>query len=166
VNNIDYYNKAINRYLHATHDKCDRDVADFYADVIVFLEKEISRYCDKIEELNDRMNTMYGARTAEEVTKKLEEWRREQDALTTRVEQLGQIVENKMDKLLGETVQTLTTFTEERTSDGGVMTLATHTNTNAVQEVLLQNGYFVCSHIDDEPNEQDEETITIEFWKE
>lgn len=163
MNNIDYYNKAIDRYLHATHGKCDRDVADFYAAVIAFLEKEISRYRDKIEELSDRMNTMYGARTAEEVTKKLEEWRREQDALITRVEQLGQMVENKMDQLLGDTVQTLTEFTTEQTSDGGCVTLTTKTaNWKLVHECLLSNGYFVCCHIDDENNG---DTITIEFWR-
>lgn len=161
MNNINYYNKAIDRYLHAAHNNCDRNITDLHENVIVFLEKEISRYRDKIEELSDRMNTMYGARTVEEVTKKLEEWRREQDALTTRVEQLGQIVENKMDKLLGETVLT---FTEERTSDGGTMTLCAKTaNWKIVYDILVHNGYHACCYIDGKSNG---ETITIEFWKE
>jgi hypothetical protein len=162
VNNIDYYNKAIDRYLHATHDKCDRDVADFYAAVIVFLEKEISRYRDKIEELSDRMNTMYGARTAEEVTKKLEEWRRKQDALITRVEQLGQIAENNMDKVLSDIAQTFTEFTTEQIGDGGVMTLNRKTTlyTQIVDKLML-NGYFVCTNFNDY-----DDTITIKFWKE
>lgn len=130
-------------------------------DAVVFLEKEIDRYRDKIDKQKALLNMMYGERTAEEVTKKLEEWRREQDALTTRVKQLGNIVENKMDKFLGETVLT---FTEERTSDGGTMILSAKTaNWKIVYDILCHNGYHTCCYIDGKSNG---ETITVEFWKE
>lgn len=114
MTDTDILRKALERYRNATANN-----TAFKDDVIVFLEKEIDSYREKIE----------------------------------RMEQLE------------DNVQILTTFAEDRTSDGGTMTLATHTDTKTVQEVLLQNGYFVTSHIDDEPNKQDDETITIEFWR-
>lgn len=184
MTDTDILKKAMERYRNATHEN-----TAFKDDVIVFLEKEIDRYREKIERLKMRLNAIYGVQSAAAATEQLEGWKKTEqrvmiidefsesiaeavqelsnkhDALAGRVDQLGDIVENKMDQVLGDTVQTLTTFAEERTSDGGTMTLATHTDTKTVQEVLLQNGYYVCSHIDDETNEQDDETITIEFWR-
>lgn len=52
--------------------------------------------------------------------------------------------------------------TTEQAADSGIMTLVTHSEYERVQDVLLRNGYFVCSHIDDE---NDDETITIEYWR-
>lgn len=157
MNAEDYkiFMKAMRRIGKST----DKSVA--IDDAVVFLEKEIDRYRDKIDKQKALLNMMYGERTAEEVTKKLEEWRREQDALTTRVKQLGNIVENKMDKLLGETALT---FAEERTSDGGTMIVSEKTaNWRIVYDFLCHNGYHVCCYIDEKSNG---ETITIEFWKE
>lgn len=190
MNDINYYNKAISRYLSVTHDKCDRKTNEFYENVIVFLEKEIDSHREKIEKQKALLNTMCGVQTARAITEQLAGWKKEteqrvkiidefsesiadavqelsnkHDALTGRVEQLGQIVENKMDQVLSDTVQTLTEFTTEQISDGGCVTIK---NANCYQDfigILLANGYFVCSHIDDEPNEQDDETITIEFWR-
>ena len=189
--------KALERYRAATGEN-----AVFKDNVIVFLEKEIDRYREKIESMEQhiesmgeknqrlkiRLNAIYGVQTAGAVTEQLEEWKKEteqrvkiidefsesiaqavqelankHDALTGRIEQLGQMVENKMDQVLGDGVQTLTTFTEERTSEGGTMTLATHTKYEEVQDILLRNGYFVTSHFDDDNTE--DETITIEFWR-
>lgn len=112
MTDTDILRKALERYRNATGNN-----TAFKDDVIIFLEKEIDSYREKIE----------------------------------RMEQFG------------DTVQTLTTFTEDRTSDGGTMTLATHTKYEEVQEILLRNGYFVTSHFDDENSE--DETITIEFWR-
>lgn len=181
MTNTDILRKALARYRAATGEN-----TVFKDDVIVFLEKEIDRYSGafrhmeynvkcmkgKNDELKARLNAIYGVQTSGAITEQLEGWKsstaavqelcEKHNALVGRVDQLGDIVENKLDQFLGDT---LTTFTEDRTSDGGTMTLATHTDTKTVQEVLLQNGYYVCSHIDDEPNKQDDETITIEFWR-
>lgn len=165
MNDISYYNKAIDRYLSATHGKCNRESNDFYADVIVFLEKESDRYREKIKRMEaylDGINTRYGEQTAEAITEQLKKWQCEHDTLTTRVDQLGQIVENKLDRFLGDTVQTLTEIVTEQTRDGGCVAIK---NANCYQDfigILLTNGYFVRCHIDDENNG---ETITIEFWR-
>lgn len=108
MTDTDILRKALERYRNATANN-----TAFKDDVIVFLEKEIDSYREKIE----------------------------------RMEQFG------------DTVQTLTTFAEDRTSDGGTMTLSrTTARWKLVAECLLENGYFVTSHFDDE-------TITIEFWR-
>lgn len=53
------------------------------------------------------------------------------------------------------------TFTEERTSDGGTMTIKNGTIYQDIADVLIRNGYFVCCHVDD----SDGETMTIEYWR-
>ena len=155
--------------------------------MIVELSKEVDRYRDKIKHMEKeleekrqiakdraekiiedaaRMETMRSDISVlrfehEQTMKHMENDRYKQ--LSERVEQLGQMVENKMDQVLGEYGQTLTSFVEERAADGGVMTLSRKTASwKLVAECLLTNGYFVCCHIDDENNG---ETITIEFWR-
>lgn len=181
------YLRVIDRYIASTKHDSNKPIDTF--DVIVFLEKEINCYRETIENMKrhvenmcakkQQLNAIYGVQTAGAITEQrakindefyesvgeaVQEMANKWAQLSERVEQLGQMVENKMDQLLGETVQTLTTFTEERTSDGGVMTLMTKpANWRLAHECLLSNGYFVCCHVDDESNG---ETITIEFWKE
>lgn len=177
MTDTDILKKAMARYRSTTHDNMA-----FKDDVIVFLEKEIDQYREKIERMKMHINAIYGVQSgsyteriekteqrvktvdefSESIAEAVQELCEKHNALVGCVYQLGDIVENKFDQFIGDT---LTTFTEEHTSDGGTMTLATHTDTNTVQEVLLQNGYFVTSHIDDEPSKQDDETITIEFWR-
>lgn len=112
MTDTDILRKALERYRNATANN-----TAFKDDVIVFLEKEIDSYREKIK----------------------------------RMEQLG------------DTVQTLTTFTEERTSDGGTMTLLLNTaKWKLVAECLIENGYFVALHFNDN---DENETITIEFWR-
>lgn len=183
MTDTDILRKALARYRAATGEN-----TVFKDDVIVFLEKEIDRYSGafrhmeynvkcmkgKNDELKARLNAIYGVQTSGAITEQLEGWKsstaavqelsEKHNALIGRVDRLGDIVENKLDQLFGDTVQTLTTFTEDRTSDGGTMTLTTN-RYEEVQDILLCNGYYVVSHIDDEANEHGDETITIEFWR-
>lgn len=173
MTDTDILRKALERYRNATANN-----TAFKDDVIVFLEKEIDKYRERLELMENnvesmakknhriklRLNAIYGVQnTGASLAEAVQELSEKHDALAGRVDQLGDIIENKMDQFLGDTVQTLTTFTEDRTSDGGTMTLATHTKYEEVQEILLRNGYFVTSHFDDENSE--DETITIEFWR-
>lgn len=155
--------------------------------MIVELTKEIDRYRKKIEHMETaleetrqiakdraekiiedaaRMETMRSDISAlrfehEQTIKRMENDRYKQ--LSERVERLGQMVENKMEQVLGEYGQTLTSFVEERAADGGVMTIKKSMCYQNIVQILLSNGYFVCCHIDDDDSE--EETITIEFWR-
>lgn len=53
------------------------------------------------------------------------------------------------------------TIVEERTADGGTMTLTRKTaNWRLVTECLLVNGYYVCCHFN-----EDSDTVNIEFRK-
>jgi hypothetical protein len=153
VSDRELYIRVLDRYIAAT--KHDSNVPIDTFDVIVFLEKEIDSYRDEIGKKKIMLNSMYGAQTAGAITGRLNEWKNENavrelrnkyDALCERVEQLGQMVENNMNS----------------TTDG-VMTLSRKTASwKLVAECLLSNGYFVCSHIDDDNND---ETITIEYWR-
>ena len=146
------YIRAIDRYIAAT--KHDRNVPIDTFDVIVFLEKEIDRCRDEIGKKKIMLNSMYGVSTACAIAGRLNEWEHENavrelrnkcNALCERVEQLGQMVENNMNS----------------TRDGVVRIK----NSACYQDfigILMNNGYFVCSHIDDDNNG---ETITIEYWR-
>ena len=146
------YLRVLDRYIAATKHDSNKPIDTF--DVIVFLEKEIDSYRDEIGKKKIMLNSIYGVQAAGVITGQLNEWqnknavrelREKYDALCERVEQLGQMVKNNMNS----------------TSDG-VMTLSRKTaNWKLVAECLLSNGNFVCCHIDDE---NDGETITIEYW--
>lgn len=102
--NRDVYLKALDRYIKATNHDSNKAIDTF--DVIVFLEKEINSYRDKIKQHNE--------------------------------------------------------VTTEQAADSGVMTIKNATCYQDILSILLSNGYFVCCHIDDE---NDGETITIEYWR-
>lgn len=122
--------KALERYRNATANN-----TAFKDDVIVFLEKEIDSYREKLERMENNVE---------------------------RMAEKNQRLKLRLNAIYG--VQSAAAITlEERTSDGGTMTLATHTKYEEVQEILLRNGYFVTSHFEDENSE--DETITIEFWR-
>lgn len=183
MTDTDILRKALKRYRNATANN-----TAFKDDVIVFLEKEIDQYREKLELMEnnvesmaeknhkskERLNAIYGVQAGaiterlektEQRVKIIDEFSESIAAAAQELSEKHEALAERVEQLFGDTAQTLTTFTEDRTSDGGTMTLATHTNTKTVQEVLLQNGYFVTSHIDDDPNKQDDETITIEFWR-
>lgn len=149
MSDIEILRKALERYRNATHEN-----AAFKDNVIIFLEKEIDNYRDKLFKM--ALNSMYGVQTAGAITtgrineskneNAVRELHNKYDDLCERVEQLGQMVENNMNS----------------TTDG-FMTLSRKTASwKLVAECLLSNGYFVCSHIDDDNNG---ETITIEYWR-
>ena len=64
--NRDVYLKALDRYIKATNHDSNKAIDTF--DVIVFLEKEIGSYREKIKKQEERMNAMYGAQTLVEST--------------------------------------------------------------------------------------------------
>lgn len=122
------YFHAIDRYIAATNHDSNKPIDTF--DVIVFLEKEIEGYRDKIKKKDERINDLISQR----------------DAL--------------FDITTKKSAQEVTT---EQAADGGKMTLTRKTASwTLVTECLLTNGYFVCCHFDDE---NDGETITIEYWR-
>lgn len=125
MKDIEILRKALERYRNATHEN-----AAFKDNVIIFLEKEIDRYRDKIKKKDERIND-----------------------LISRCDALFDITTKK-------SAQEVTT---EQAADGGIMTLTRKTASwTLVTECLLTNGYFVCCHFDDE---NDGETITIEYWR-
>lgn len=186
MTDTDILRKAMARYRNATGSN-----TTFKDDVIVFLEKEIDQYREKLErmennvermaeknnKLKERINAIYGAQSADAITEQLERWKKAEqrvkiidefsESIAAAVQELSEkhdALAGRVDQLFGDTVQTLTTFAEERTSDGGTMTLSrTTAKWKLVAECLLENGYFVTSHFDDENTE--DKTITIEFWR-
>lgn len=119
-------------------------------DVIAFL-------CDEIEYCRDKIKKVPGAITIEFLEKEL---RRCQDKIKEKDKRINELI-LQCDALTKKApAQELTT---ERVADSGIMTLVTHLEYERVQDVLLRNGYFVCSHFDDETTE--DETITIEYWR-
>ena len=106
----DIYRKALARYRAVTHQN-----TVFNEDVIIFLEKEIDRYREKIESSDSGKDD--------------------------------------------------TVHTEERTRNSGTMTINYSGCYQDLAGILLANGYFVCCHVN-KSDKKDDETITIEFWKE
>ena len=129
----DIYRKALARYREATHEN-----TVFKDNVIVFLEKEIDRYREKIESSGSGKEVIF------------EDWEHFNNAVRERIKQLD---------------QTLTTSTDERTSDSGIMTINYSGCYQDLVGILLANGYFVCHHVN-KCDKKGDETITIEFWKE
>lgn len=151
MTDTDILRKALERYRNATANN-----TAFKDDVIVFLEKEIDQYREKLEDMECDIERMkYNADQMNEEKNKLKE----------RLNAIyGEQCAAAIKEQLGDTVQTLTTFSEDRTSDGGAMTLSrTTAKWKLVAECLLENGYFVTSHFDDKNSE--DKTITIEFWR-
>lgn len=89
-----------------------------------------------------------------DLTKAMDRLSKDHDTLKAHVFQLADKVE--------QPTKPAETFTEERTSDDGTMTIANRGNYIDIVNILMSNGYFVCCHVDDENNG---ETITIEFWR-
>lgn len=99
----DIYRKALERYSAETHQ--NTVIND---DVIIFLEKEIDRYRDRIQHME---------------------------------------------------------CNAELTSDSGRMTINYSGCYQDLVGILVENGYFVCCHVN-KGDKKDDETVTIEFWKE
>lgn len=154
----DIYRKALARYRAATGEN-----TVFKDNVIIFLEKEIDRYKGIIQRMENNVDqVLERVKTTDSILDSIAAAEQElSNKCDAGIEQLRKMIENKADQVHGDTVQT---FTDERISDSGRMTLATHTKYEEVQEILLRNSYFVMSHFDDE--NIDDETVTIEFWKE
>lgn len=112
-------------------------------------DKEIyDKACDRVEKANGSKRMAH-----QEIIIELE---KEIDVYREKIEKM----KSRLNSIYGEPAET---FTEERESDGGTMTLnATTANWKIAAAVLLHNGYFVTCHINDENNG---ETITIEFWR-
>lgn len=105
-------------------------------EVVIFLAKEIEQYRDKIDGM--------------------------QTALNEKCDKINEL-KKRLSSIYGERAET---FTEERESDGGTMTLnATTANWKIAANVLLHNGYFVCCHFDDKLDADENVTITIEYWR-
>ena len=84
---------------------------------------------------------------------KIEELKKELQTMTTVAK------ENK--KLLFDAIHRIIKLENER-ADGGIMTIKNSTCYQDIVSILTVNGYFVTCHIDEENNG---ETITIEFWR-
>ena len=156
------YKKVIDRYRRMTGDQCPDSNS-----VVIFLEKEIDKYRAEIKEFKMKIDAQEKLENrikivddfSESIAEAVQELSNKHDDLTGRVEQLGDIVENKMDQVLGDTIQTLQGINAERAADGGIMTISRSTGTwETIAHCLLHNGYFVCCHFD-------EKTVTIEYWR-
>ena len=133
------------RYMRSTG-KPSNDVA-----VIAFLCDEIEGMREKVKECDKALFTV------EFLEKELGRCR---ETIASKNKRINELILQCDALKQKEPAQEITT---ERAADGGIMTLLTHTDYEKVQDVLLRNGYFVCSHFDDETTE--DETITIEYWR-
>lgn len=125
----------------------------FMSDLVTFLEKEIDECRAKNEELKTaidrkekeiKINNDFAESVAEAVQEMTDRWA----TITDCFEQIR--------KAIAEPAQT---FTEEKTSDGGEMTINYSTCYQDIIGILLNNDYFVCCHVNDN------DTITIEYWR-
>lgn len=110
-------------------------------------EEIYNKACDRVEKVNG-----FKRMSHKEIIIELE---KEIDVYREKIEKL----KSRLNSICGEPAET---FTEERESDGGTMTLDAKTaNWKIAAAVLLHNGYFICCHFDD----IEKTTITIEFWR-
>lgn len=130
----------------------------FMADLVIFLEKEIDSLREKNEELKTaidrnekeiKINNDFAESVADAVRYMANKW----TETSERIERLGQTIENGVN--VGQI------------EDGGKMTLNRNTTlyTQIVDKLML-NGYYVCTHFDDKLDVyEDNDTITIEYWR-
>lgn len=144
------YLKACERYR-----KLNGGHLVFMADLVIFLEKEI----DSLRKKNDEFRTAIERKEkeikinndfAESVAEAVREMANRWTDTSKRIEQLGQTIENGVD--VGQI------------EDGGKMTLCYSGCYQDLEGILLANGYFVCSHVNECESKEDR-TITIEFWR-
>lgn len=141
------YLKACERYR-----KLNGGRLVFMVDLVIFLEKEIDSLRTKNEELKTaidrkekeiKVNNDFAESVAEAVQEMANRW----TETSKRIEQLGQTIENGVD--VGQI------------EDGGKMTLKRNAGGYmSVVDKLLSEGYFICTHMENDDNE-----LTIEFWR-
>lgn len=156
----DIYRKALARYRAATGENTvfNKD------NVIVFLEKEIDRYKGIIQRMENNVDQLLErVKTTDSILDSIATAAQElSNKYDAGIEQLRHMIENKTDQVHGDTVQT---FTDERISDSGTMTINYSGCYQDLIDILIANDYFVCCCAN-RGDEKRIETVTIKFWKE
>lgn len=119
----------------------------FMSDLVTFLEKQIDELRAKNEELKTAID-----RNKKEI--------KINSDFSESVAEAVQAIVDKLDRIeQKEIAESAQTFVEEKTSDGGCMTINYSTCYQDIIGILLNNDYFVCCHVNDN------DTITIEYWR-